>query len=41
MSALDLLEVLAAFGLIVVVWFLLLGWKLLTPSRPRFGRRGW
>lgn len=41
MSALDLLEVLAAFALITAVWFGLLGWKLVTPSRPRFGRHGW
>lgn len=40
MSALDVLEIITAFGLIVCVWFVLLGWKLMTPSRARFGRRG-
>lgn len=38
MSAIDVLEVVAAFALIVGVWFALLGWKLVTPSRARFGR---
>jgi hypothetical protein len=40
MSAPDLLEVAAMFGVIVVVWFALLGWKLLAPCRARFGRHG-
>jgi hypothetical protein len=33
-----LLEVAEIIGVLVVVWFLLLGWKLLVPSRPRLGR---
>jgi hypothetical protein len=41
MPASELLEVVAIFGLIVAVWFALLGWKLLTPTRDRFGPRGW
>jgi hypothetical protein len=32
------LEVAAIVALIVAVWFALLGWKLMTPSRARFGR---
>jgi hypothetical protein len=34
------LEVVAILSAIVVVWFALLGWKLMTPTRARFGRRG-
>jgi hypothetical protein len=40
MSTLNLWEVTAIAGMILVVWFALLGWKLMTPSRARFGRRG-
>lgn len=32
------LEIAAIVALIVTVWFALLGWKLLTPSRARFVR---
>lgn len=40
MSAQDVLEIAAIIGVVVGVWFLFLGWKLRTPPRARFGRRG-
>jgi len=39
MSTLSLWEVAVIIAEILAVWFVFLGWKQLTLSRARFGRR--
>lgn len=39
MNTFSVWEVAIIIAEILAVWFILLGWKLLTPSRARFGRR--